>query len=80
MPATLASAGAEERIRSPISGWRRTKRHSSSLERAGLAQDRIGDRELAYLVQLGGEREVVQLRFREAHAHADRAHELGERR
>ena len=37
-PDTFASAGADDRIRSPMSGWRRTKLHSSSFSGPGLSR------------------------------------------
>ena len=39
-------------MRSPISVWRRMNAHSLVVERAGLVQDRVGDRDLADVVQL----------------------------
>ena len=42
------------------------------VQRAGLAEDRVRDRELADLVQLGGQRDVRELVVREAELDADR--------
>ena len=39
-------------MRSPITVWRRMKAHSCSVQRAGLAEDRVRDRDLADVVQL----------------------------
>ena len=42
------------RMRAPISGWRWISRHSRVVERARLVQDRVGDPELAEVVQHAG--------------------------
>ena len=52
--ATARSAGAAATIRSPMIVWRRMSAHSLGVQRPGLVEDRVGDRDLADVVQVGG--------------------------
>ena len=55
------SAGAAETIRSPISVWRRMNSHSCGSSGPGLVEDRVRDRDLADVVQLGGVAHALRL-------------------
>ena len=54
------------------------KAHSSSSSGPGLRDDRVGDRDLADVVQLGGEQDVFELLAVEAELAADGAGEVGD--
>ena len=63
-------------MRAPSSAWRCMSAHSSSVEARRLQQDRVGDRELADVVEERRVAEQVELRLREAELAADREREL----
>ena len=76
--ATGRSAGAALRMRSPrIVCWRMNS-HSVASRAAGLVEDRVGDADLADVVQLGGAGDLVDLLAGHAEAARDGDRELGD--
>ena len=65
-------------IRAPISVCSCTNRHSSSVSGPRLLQDRVGDGDLADVVQLGGVADLLDLVLRELEEAGDVDRELGD--
>ena len=63
-----------------MSVWRRMKLHSTRVERAGLVEDRVGDGDLADVVELGGAGHLVELLGAHVKLAPDRQRQLGRRR
>ena len=78
MRETLASAGADERIRSPISGWRRRKRDSSSVSGSGLRRIESGIASLPTSCSSAASARSPSSSAERPSCRADRPHELDE--